>query len=118
MGVNHREIKRKEGYTEWDVARTCWKCGRYGTETGVQNIGEGRKVHGFTCETKGCGNERTGWVVQTNRDGSIPDRTKGFRSMQDTEFQHDVAQRMANQGRRNLEILEAQIKESEAEEVE
>jgi hypothetical protein len=111
--VNAREIARKQGVPETDVARMCWKCGQYGEEQGSKPAGNGNgKVTGYVCKTQGCNNYGTGWVVQITRDGTVPDRTAGFRNMKDTEFSKDSAARMNAIGAAHLQRIKDDAEES------
>lgn len=103
--TNHRDLLRDTGASEWDIARTCWVCGEYGVEGNPQKIRNGALIHGFTCKTETCRNFGTGWIVQTNADGSIPNRTAGFRSMDQTEFSKGESERILETGKRYLEQI-------------
>ena len=102
---NYRDIARQEGATEWDIARICWKCGKVG-ESSQSKQRDRSTIHKFVCKTPDCPNLQTGWIVQTNEDGSIPDRTAGHRNMGMTEFTAKEAAMLNQAGARFLESLQ------------
>jgi hypothetical protein len=58
----------------WEEARLCPKCGNAGQETGTMPTRKrGVKVVNLTCKNPLCRWCDTGWIVQINADGSIPD---------------------------------------------
>lgn len=68
--------------TTMEEARKCPRCGKYGKPAGTTPGPRGSKVHQFECKTEGCKWEDTKWIVQVNRDGSVP-----IRGEDDKEFQ-------------------------------
>ena len=77
--------------TTWEEARACPRCGNPGEETKRESGPKGSTVYVLTCRTERCKWENTGWLVQVNRDGSIPERQKGdkdFTPYTETQKQH------------------------------
>lgn len=64
--------------TSYEKAKSCPICGEYGILEAT-NPGPrfGSKVETYLCDNQLCRWYKTGWVVQLNKDGSIPDRRKG-----------------------------------------
>jgi hypothetical protein len=65
-----------------DEASHCPKCGEPGAvKPGYETIREGRhrgaKVYIYMCTNERCVWLNTGWTVQVNPDGTIPERVKG-----------------------------------------
>lgn len=82
-----------DGQTTFEEARSCPRCGQYGEER-TRHPGErGSTVYVFVCKTEGCKWEDTTWLVQVNRDGSIPTRNrdrmeKEFKPLTETQKTH------------------------------
>lgn len=58
-------------------AKHCPKCDQPGTVVYQQVRPKGGKAFTYHCVNALCKWFQTGWVVQVNADGSIPDRTAG-----------------------------------------
>lgn len=64
--------------TTLESASHCPRCGNAGLEVLVARGNRpGSKVHTFNCENSLCRWYKTGWVVQVNEDGSVPERGHG-----------------------------------------
>jgi hypothetical protein len=65
----------------WEEARKCPKCSNAGKESGTMPTQRrGTKVVKLVCENPLCRWFETGWVVQINPDGSIPDPESALNS--------------------------------------
>lgn len=66
-----------DSLTTYEIARQCPKCGLYGELTRTDPGPRRSKIETYTCENEVCPWYGTGWVVQINSDGSIPERKQG-----------------------------------------
>lgn len=89
--------------TTFEMASRCPKCAAPGKVMLVTSIPQG-KVHTFECANERC--ERTGerWIVQTNPDGSIPQRNQGPKTFPKINHFADSSQR----ARDHLRVIEYQ----------
>lgn len=87
-----------------DEARRCFKCEELGELTKTMPGPRGRyTVHVYTCKNERCKiYNDTIRVVQVNRDGSIPMRSRGAKEFPNPE-------RMNSLGKRYLDYLQAEI---------
>jgi hypothetical protein len=89
----------------YEEAKRCPKCKQPGRLKSVENpivspedrvrfdIQRGAKVETYVCINERCRWFETGWVVQLNPDGSIPDRTQAL--AKDKHYDTDDAGEMA-----------------------
>lgn len=66
--------------TTFEEASRCPRCGQPGKVVKkIKAVGvPGALVHTLMCMTTGCAWEKTTWLVQTNRDGSVPPPSNHF----------------------------------------
>lgn len=93
--------------TTFEEAKRCPRCKFPGEETAVLPGDRGSKVHTLVCRTPGCPWENTNWIVQVQRDGSIPLRKTG-----DKDFP-ELPMWAQNQGRRMVELVEHELDQGE-----
>jgi len=91
---------RSDSLTTYEEARQCPKCHQYGVHAQTDSGPRGSKIETYVCDNEICLWYQTGWVVQVNRDGSIPNRTEGpkeFPMLSDTHRQahEDYLERLA-----------------------
>lgn len=60
--------------TTFEAAKRCPKCQEPGHQRHVERLRDGGKVFGLECKNQVCPWYDTGWVVQVDKDGEIPDR--------------------------------------------
>lgn len=79
--------------TTYEIAKSCPKCGHYGelqyTHPGPRG---GSRVEVYLCTNEVCLWYETGWTIQINKDGSIPDRTKGPKQFPSLKVDDDAMQ--------------------------
>lgn len=63
--------------TKYDEARRCPTCRELTERTRITDGPTGDKFHHFICKNVRCFDVDTGWIVQVNSDGSIPEYKKG-----------------------------------------
>lgn len=63
----------------FEEACRCPKCGQPGASTKQITHPSGTTIFTVLCENSLCLWYNTGWLVQRNRDGSIPERERGPR---------------------------------------
>lgn len=84
--------------TTIDEAKRCPRCRNAGQETSASKGPKGETVIVYTCRTAGCRWEGTGWVVQVNADGSIPERKPGPKMFEPmNKYQQAAAKRWLEQ---------------------
>jgi hypothetical protein len=70
--------------TTFEEASKCPKCGEYGEESSKKPTrdGRGRPIEVITllCRNASCKWFGTGWFIQVNEDGSIPEAYSGVRN--------------------------------------
>lgn len=93
----------------FEEAKRCFKCQQPGVQISESLAGgdagrKGARVKVFKCDNELCLNYRETWIVQVNRDGSIPTRQKG-------EKQFIIPSFLENAARRNLEQLKHEMEE-------
>jgi hypothetical protein len=77
--------------TTHEEARSCPICGEYGElQTTTPGPRFGSKVNIYLCMNELCRWYNTGWVVQINADGSIPNRKKGMKDFPDLKMPDDA----------------------------
>jgi len=59
--------------TKYEDAKRCPKCDQPGELKGTSVIERGARVETYHCMNEDCSWFNTGWAVQINRDGSIPE---------------------------------------------
>jgi hypothetical protein len=71
--------KGLEHLSKYEQATYCPKCGNKGALTSTHPHPErpGAKVEVWTCENQLCRWGGTGWTIQVNSDGTIPERKVG-----------------------------------------
>lgn len=57
----------------------CPRCQETGKEVKKYPSTRGSTIYVFHCQNEKCHWYGTGWTVQVNRDGSVPERTKGMK---------------------------------------
>lgn len=60
-----------------EEASHCPRCSQAGTEVLTSRGPRGSIIHVFNCMNQLCRWFETGWTVQTNADGTVPERTAG-----------------------------------------
>lgn len=66
--------------TTYEEAQSCPKCGQYGEHVATNPGPRDSKVETYHCKNEVClWYGGSGWIVQVNRDGSIPERKKGMK---------------------------------------
>lgn len=60
-----------------DEAKRCPRCSQAGQESGNHRGPKGSRVYTFVCMNEVCPWYETGWIVQVNSDGTIPEREAG-----------------------------------------
>jgi hypothetical protein len=60
-----------------EEASKCPRCGAQGFNASMSQGRRGSKVYTYTCQNDTCSWYKTGWVVQVNADGTIPERQAG-----------------------------------------
>jgi hypothetical protein len=93
--------------TTYEEAKKCPKCGQPGDVRQVKpsrnNRGEEVEVHMVYCVTVLCTWHETAWVVQVNKDGSIPPAYQGLGQKQYPTISQESASRIEDNIRRQLE---------------
>jgi hypothetical protein len=89
--------------TTFETAARCPECEAPGKVVLVTPIPQG-KVHTFECAAERCPRTGERWIVQTNPDGSIPQRTQGPKTF--PKLNHNSPQ--AQRARDELRILDFQ----------
>lgn len=71
--------------TTYDEARRCPRCNELGSDEGSKSGPRGSRMHTIRCRNERCRWYNTTYIVQVNRDGSIPPpethRDKQFRAL-------------------------------------
>lgn len=63
--------------TTVEDAKRCPRCDQPGDQTVTTAGPKGSKLYTFVCNNRLCRWYSTGWIVQVNADGSIPERKGG-----------------------------------------
>jgi hypothetical protein len=104
----------------YEEAKRCPICGEPGVLKGVQlppadsvaqrqyGIPRGAKVETYHCVNERCRWNGTGWAVQVNPDGSIPDRTKALAKDKDFPALPGWLRESAEQQVRDLRAMAAE----------
>jgi hypothetical protein len=94
----------------YEEAKRCPRCGQTGVKIGDQPLASkpGAKVESWRCENDLCLTKGEGWIIQINRDGSIPNRQAGPK-----EF--PVAERAMDYGKAIVEQTKHQLNQGEVE---
>ena len=66
-----------ETMPKYEEAKHCPKCGLIGVLSATNTVNNSVRVETYKCDNILCPWYRTGWIVQINADGSIPDRKAG-----------------------------------------
>jgi len=92
--------------TTFELAKRCpaTGCNQAGKEVAATPIPQGGRVHTFECQNERCTRHGERWIVQTNPDGSIPQRREGPKTF--PKLNHFSAS--AQRAREELQILEIQ----------
>jgi hypothetical protein len=86
-----------------EEAAKCPKCSKAGKLDGVRVLEDGGHLNIYLCDNSRCewGMESSGWVVQTDRRGTVYERPKGDRG-HDKSFP-TMSEQLLAQGRRAVE---------------
>jgi hypothetical protein len=68
-----------QNISKYEQATRCPKCDQPGKLASTNTVPGhlGTQVESWTCVNEACSWFTTGWIVQINPDGTIPDRTAG-----------------------------------------
>lgn len=81
--------------TTFEKAKRCPRCSNPGEVVSIHPTDRGGKVHVIFCRTAGCKWQDTSWLVEINRDGSIPVRSPGDKEFTElTETQKQMGRDM------------------------
>jgi hypothetical protein len=86
--------------TTFESAKICPRCNKPGEDMKQMPGPRGATIHVVYCRTEGCRWEGTSWIIQVNRDGSIPIRKPGekdFEPYTESQRQHARDVRRFNQ---------------------
>lgn len=82
----------------FEEAKRCPRCDQPGEEVQTKHLGRKGKAHVIHCKNEKCRWFNTGWVVQTDPDGNIPQREQGDRG-QDKDYEARSEDQLAAQKR-------------------